>query len=71
MVAVVHFIWVIGFVIKYVCFYRLLYYLLLYVITGIQRRTIYEYHRVEVDFGRIQSNTIVILDPLISMSQKK
>ena len=52
-------------------FYRLLYCLLLYVITGIQRRTIYEYHRVEVDFGRIQSNTIVILDPLISMSQKK
>nr|XP_022309896.1 plexin domain-containing protein 2-like isoform X3 [Crassostrea virginica] len=38
---------------------------------GIQRRTIYEYHRVEVDFGRIQSNTIVILDPLITCNIAK
>lgn len=42
----------------------------LYVL-GVQRRTIYEYHRVEVDITRIQSNTVVILEPLTSMSDGK
>lgn len=42
----------------------------LYVL-GVQRRTIYEYHRVEVDVTRIQSNTVVILEPLTSMSDGK
>ncbi|XP_056007924.1 plexin domain-containing protein 2-like isoform X2 [Ostrea edulis] len=31
---------------------------------GIQRRTIFEYHRVEVNFTRIRSNTVIILEPL-------
>lgn len=40
-------------------------------VSGVQRRTIYEYHRVEVDFTRIQSNSVVILEPLTSMSDGK
>lgn len=38
---------------------------------GVQRRTIYEYHRVEVDFTRIQSNSVVILEPLTTCNIAK
>lgn len=38
---------------------------------GVQRRTIYEYHRVEVDITRIQSNTVVILEPLTTCNIAK
>ncbi|XP_061186138.1 plexin domain-containing protein 2-like isoform X2 [Saccostrea echinata] len=38
---------------------------------GVQRRTIYEYHRVEVDFKRVRSQSVVILEPLATCNIAK
>ncbi|KAK3108195.1 hypothetical protein FSP39_002932 [Pinctada imbricata] len=41
------------------------------VVSGVQRRTIYEYHRVEINSTLITENTVVILEPLTTCNIAK